>query len=284
MDNFSYINKSVNDRDLLLYYINRAGSSEVKSDFYITRDNRYPYCVIHYVFKGSGHVIHKGRDYSIKQGDLFILNAYDGHSYFTDKENLLGLKWIEFGGADSLKLITAILKIGKPIISAPDSKKIDNYLHEIFEIIKGNEEEKGFLISKVIYLMLLDMLKVNKAKEKVSFSPSSLTNISKVIYYIENNLGESIDIEKLSGICCYSPTYFAKLFFKVMGNTPMNYVLGKRINKAKELLNASGISVERLSRVMGFSSPSHFIRSFKKQEGVTPAEFRKQSLMFKNKE
>jgi len=61
----------------------------------------------------------------------------------------------------------------------------------------------------------------------------------------------------------------------------MNYVLGKRINKAKEFLSKSSVTVEQLAQILGFSSPSHFIRRFKKLEGLTPSEYRKQSLMFK---
>jgi len=281
MERFSYINNSVTDRDLILYYVNRAGSGEVKSNFNIERGKLYPYCVIHYVTKGFGHVTCRGKDYDISQGDLFILNAYEGHHYFTDKDNLLELNWIEFAGGDAVKLITAILKNGEPIIKSLENENINSALNDIFKLIKENNRDNEFLISKIIYSMLLNLLYMNKIDIHNNSSHSGLENISKVIYFIENNLGESISILMLSRICAYSPTYFAKLFYKIMGNTPMNYVLGKRINKAKEFLSKSSVTVEHLAQILGFSSPSHFIRRFKKLEGLTPSEYRKQSLMFK---
>jgi AraC-like DNA-binding protein len=282
MERFSFVNKSINDRDLLLYYINRAGRGQVKNDFNIKRNNIYPYCVIHYVLKGSGHVITQDKNYTLEQGDLFLLNAYEDHQYFTDKDNLLELQWIEFAGGDAVKLLTAILKNGESIIKYPDSEKIRESLCEIFDVIKENAENNEFAISKMIYSMLLELLILNRTKNINNFPISSLDNISKAIYFIENNLGENLNLDLLSKICCYSNTYFAKLFCNIMGTPPMNYIMGKRINKAKELLSKSSDPVEQISRNLGFSSPSHFIRCFKKIEGLTPAEYRKQSLMFRD--
>jgi len=282
MVKFTYINKLINDSDLLLYYVNRAGCGEVIPDFNIERSNLYPYCVVHYVAKGCGHVIYRGRDYPIGQGDLFILNAYEAHQYFTDKDNLLEREWIEFAGGDSVRLLGAFLKSENSIINSHDRKKIHSSMHEVFKLIIENNMDNDFLISKIIYSMLLNLLYMNKTISNNNMAPSSLTNISKVIYFIDNNLGGSIDIKILSRICCYSPTYFSKLFYKVIGNTPMNYVLGKRINKAKEFLSKGSIPVEQLSQILGFSSPSHFIRCFKKLEGLTPSEYRKQSFMFRS--
>lgn len=280
MENFLYTNKTINDRELLLYYVNRAGSGEVNVDFDIDRSNLYPYCVIHYVIKGSGHVIYGDKDYFIKQGDMFLLNAYECHHYFTDRDNLLELDWLEFAGGDCVKLITAILKNCGPIIRSPYSEKNNKYLLKIFNIIKSNRESNEFLISKIIYSMLINLLYINKNNTINNYPCSSLVNISKVVYFIDNNINKNINIESLAKISCYSPTYFAKLFYKVIGNTPMNYVLGKRINKSKEYLSRTAISVEQISEMVGFCSSSHFIRSFKRFEGLTPAEYRKQSLMF----
>ena len=200
METFSYINKSVNDNNSLLYYVSRAGSGEVKSDFNIKRNNLYPYCVVHYVAKGSGHVIYRDKDNNISQGDLFILNAYEKHNYFTDKDNLLQLQWVEFAGGDCVKLITSILKNDEFIIKTPDSKKINESLYEIFNIIKENNDGNQFSIFKIIYSMLLNLLYMNRNNSNNRFFNSSLNNISKAIYFIDNNLGEHIDIEMLLGI------------------------------------------------------------------------------------
>lgn len=279
MEKFLYINKLINNRELLLYYVNRAGYGKVNVDFNIERSNLYPNCVIHYVIKGSGHVIYGGKDYSIKQGNMFILNAFEGHRYFTDKDNLLEISWLEFAGGDSEKLITAILRNCGPIIMAPYSQRINKYLLRIFKIIKNNKQDNEFLISKIIYSILLNLLYMNKNNSS-NFPISRLADISKVTYFIDNNLGQNINIQKLASISCYSPTYFAKLFHKVMGNTPMNYVLVKRINESKELLSKTSISSEQIAQILGFCSSSHFIKSFKKVEGLTPAEYRRHSLMF----
>lgn len=281
MKEFYYLNQKIMIDDNLLYYINRAGRSTVDSSFNIKRNKLYPYNVIHYVSKGSGTIIYKKKEYTVKKGQLFILNAYEEHQYMTDADDLLVLNWIEFAGGDSVKIVNSILNDQLIIIDEPYSDKVNRYMLRIFALINNNLEQNNILISKLLYSILLNLLRLNISNKHKEISEGRLINIKRTMEYIENHLHEDLNIEQLSKISNYSAAYFARLFHKVTGVTPAQYILNRRINEAKKILSNSDESIYVISDKLGFCSASHFIKNFKKAEGLTPAEYRKQSLLFK---
>ena len=89
----------------------------ITPEFNIKRESLYPYCVIHYVFKGHGFVIYKGKKYLFKPGQFFILPPNEAHEYSSLGNSNLGLNWIEFTGGDSGRFVKTILDSHSPIDS-----------------------------------------------------------------------------------------------------------------------------------------------------------------------
>lgn len=76
---------------------------------------------------------------------------------------------------------------------------------------------------------------------------------------------------------CLSPGYFGDLIKKETGRTAQEYIQRKVIEQSKHRLLGSGQSVSEVAYSLGFQYPQHFIRLFKRETGVTPGEYRKQS-------
>lgn len=74
-----------------------------------------------------------------------------------------------------------------------------------------------------------------------------------------------------------SEVYLRRLFVKNYGLQPVKYLTALRINRAKELLSFSTLSVEECANESGFASSQYFCRVFKNMVGITPAEYRKQN-------
>ncbi|MBE9028221.1 helix-turn-helix transcriptional regulator [filamentous cyanobacterium LEGE 11480] len=92
--------------------------------------------------------------------------------------------------------------------------------------------------------------------------------------YIQANLAGDLTIDRLATLVQLSPGYFATLFKRTFGNTPYQYVLQCRMQRAQELLRASDLPIVQIADRVGFQTQSHFTRLFRQQVGMTPRQYR----------
>ena len=74
-----------------------------------------------------------------------------------------------------------------------------------------------------------------------------------------------------------SPYYFSKLFKEATGENFIEYLTNIRIDKAKELLEKSDLSMKEICAMCGYSDPNYFSRTFKKNVGLTPTEYKEKN-------
>lgn len=97
---------------------------------------------------------------------------------------------------------------------------------------------------------------------------------------IESNFCDpSVTNAKLAEECNMSEVYFRKLFTEHFGNSPKQFIIDLRIQKAKQLLSEGLLSVSLISESCGFANPYHFCRIFKQHVGITPSRFRQENIM-----
>jgi AraC family transcriptional activator of mtrCDE len=82
---------------------------------------------------------------------------------------------------------------------------------------------------------------------------------------------------ELANLCGYHPTYFAALFYESTGHSPKHFIILERIRKAKQLL-LEAESIEAVADQLGYASVHYFSRNFKSVTGLTPTQFKQQSL------
>jgi len=93
--------------------------------------------------------------------------------------------------------------------------------------------------------------------------------------YIEKNLTDDIDLENLASSACMSKYHFCRLFKKRIGISPIRFVTCMRIEKAKELLRKTDVTISTVAISVGFNDLSSFIAQFKKVTGMTPYIYKK---------
>lgn len=92
--------------------------------------------------------------------------------------------------------------------------------------------------------------------------------------YIRSNYSRDISLDDVSRVVNISPYYFSKIFKESTGENFIEYLTGIRIDKAKELLGNTELSMKEICAMVGYSEPNYFSRSFKKNVGITPTEYR----------
>lgn len=98
--------------------------------------------------------------------------------------------------------------------------------------------------------------------------------INKCINYIYENLNTRITVPVLAETCGLSQAYLSKLFKKETGETISEYIMNKKLETAKNMLQFSEYSLSEISFALNFPSQSYFSNAFKKSFGCTPGNFR----------
>ena len=98
--------------------------------------------------------------------------------------------------------------------------------------------------------------------------------LSNVMLYIEQHFRDSIDQRDLAQRCGMTTFRFSRLFKEANGLGFTDYILNKRMNFAKELLDNSQMPITSIGYEAGFKDPSYFARAFKQFANCTPSEYR----------
>lgn len=92
----------------------------------------------------------------------------------------------------------------------------------------------------------------------------------RVLALIEARLATGVSVEELAREAGLSPTHFAKAFKESMGRPPHQFILARRLERARQLLGAPGARVSEVALATGFADQAHLTRLFKREFGVTP--------------
>ena len=91
-----------------------------------------------------------------------------------------------------------------------------------------------------------------------------LSRLRRVTDYIREHLDQDLTLARLGAVVFMSPYHFARLFQRSTGLPPHRFVVRARIDHAATLLAAPDLSIARISRVVGFRTPSHFSTVFRR--------------------
>lgn len=106
---------------------------------------------------------------------------------------------------------------------------------------------------------------------KGGLSPFVLRN---VLAFIEENLGQPLTLAELAAQAALSEYHFARMFRQSTGLAPHQYVMQRRMEKAKALVQHTATPLTDIALACGFNSASHFSNRFRSVTGMTPSQLR----------
>ncbi|MGI6529536.1 MAG: helix-turn-helix transcriptional regulator [Clostridia bacterium] len=93
--------------------------------------------------------------------------------------------------------------------------------------------------------------------------------------FVYQNINENITLQMLADTVHFNPNYFVSFFKKQYKITPIKFVQLIRLEKAKDLILKTDLSIHEIAYKTGFSDAAHLSKTFKKELGYTPIEYRK---------
>jgi AraC family transcriptional regulator len=139
------------------------------------------------------------------------------------------------------------------------------------------ELEAGVRFGSLFAETVAQGLAVYLAQRYAAFPPRLATyrgglpkkSLHRVLQYVEDQLDENLSLLVMAEVAGISPNYFSELFSRSTSVSPHQYVLRRRIERAKRLLRDVRISIVEVSARAGFVKQSHFARLFRRMVGVT---------------
>lgn len=113
------------------------------------------------------------------------------------------------------------------------------------------------------------------APELKTSSPMPPMRLNRVLDFVDANIALDLCVSTLAGVAGMSPYYFCRVFKQSTGLTPHRYVLHRRMEQAKHLMEQKPAHLLDIAQAVGFSDQSQFARVFRKMVGTTPSHYRK---------
>ena len=126
----------------------------------------------------------------------------------------------------------------------------------------------------------IDNLKISLFERRMSEKPPEEEGraINSITRYLQEHLSEELSLSVLAEEFHLNPQYISQLFKNEIGVNFLAYLTGIRMEKAKKLLLSSSLSVAEVAERSGYADYRVFTKAFKKSEGVTPSQYRRDFL------
>lgn len=159
-------------------------------------------------------------------------------------------------------------------------QKLDALLAEFVSELAGQKPGKEIVMRALVEQTLVHILRnysTPRLSEELELSRAGLVDrrIRRSVELMHTQLDQDLTLKELAAASYLSPFHFARLFKKLTGASPHNYLAGIRATRAQLLLAETDLSVTEIGARVGYLSGSHFTKAFRLATGATPREFRK---------
>ena len=243
----------------------------------------HPFSELFYVINGQGAFLAEGSEFPVKQNDMVIINPHVQH---TEKSLpgaplnyiVLGIEGLSFSFG---RLATA--RAGVSSQPTPDTvykhnmskTNVYSYLNIMLEEITEQQEDYEAVCQNLLEVLLICILRSGSLSVVPDNSRLLNRECTQIKNYLDANYSETITLDSLAALTHMNKYYLAHTFTKYVGLSPINYLLQKRIQEGKSLLESTSYSIAQISDLLGFSSQSYFSQAFSKATGMTPMQYRK---------
>lgn len=242
--------------------------------------NTRDHYLIHFVLSGKGKYHHDGKVYEVLPSQCFLICPDELTYYEADAQDPWVYYWIGFSGSRALPYLSDIA-LGKnsPVLNIGD---VDFIVECLENIIESSKLIRGGDIRMLGHLYLL-LSKLYEESERPVNQTLQDDYIKKAVEYIEMNYIHNISITDIADNLNLNRSYFSHLFKKKLQQSPQNYLINYRLDKACDLLiRNQSLSINYIASSVGYNDQLVFSKTFKKTFGLSPSVFREKNAKQKS--
>ena len=204
------------------------------------------------VLFGKGELSYEEQTYQLSEGDCVFIDCRKAYSHSTS-DNLWSLQWCHFY-APSLPAVYEKYKErgGRPVFHPDDLASFTSILTDLYDLASSADYIRDMRINEKLGTLLTLLMEQSWHPESVTVSRKRM-ELAAVKEYLDEHYTEKLTLDDLA-----------------------DYLISKRITGAKQLLRFTDMTVDEVGAAVGMGDANYFSRMFRKVEGSSPREYRKQ--------
>ncbi|NBD27440.1 helix-turn-helix transcriptional regulator [Paenibacillus glycinis] len=238
------------------------------------------------VLRGSYAVRHGNRSYTVRRNEMVLLKKAIVIEYEKTGEPDDGhmLEYMMFFLKDELlndfvkmaKIASAQPAEPEPVSILPMNRRLLAYVESLRPYFHDRDGIEDGLVRLKLLELLFDLAHADESamKQLLQMKQQARSTIAAVV---EENVMNPVSLNDLAYLSGRSLSSFKREFQTIYNLPPSQWIRGKRLDKARELLLFSSLSVTDVCYATGFENVAHFSRVFKERFGESPSSYRKQS-------
>ena len=230
-----------------------------------------------YIAAGRAHFYFKeNEDTIVTSGNFVLYRPREMQRYVYYLQDQTEVYWVHFTGSQVKQILKKynFPSTGHIIPSgaSPRYQKLFLRLIQELQLCRPHYEEFLSILLTQIFILTDRYSRGTKVTNKYAHN-----EIETAVRYFNEHYNDSINIAEYAESKNMSTSWFIRNFKLYTGSTPLNYILNIRISNAQSLLENTKYNITEIAAITGYDNPLYFSRLFKKQTGLSPSEYRKQS-------
>lgn len=259
-----------------LIYAQEVGDFYSGRNYYTVREGLDSF-LIKLTLSGGGVLEYGGKEYRLSPGQFFWIDCQKRQRYYTDpKQGRWHVLWVHFRGANASAYYEMFRTIseGNPVGTLPTHCNAEELLKALIARYGRGDStvDNDIAASAQLTQLLACCIQAVCPQEDNRTIPEVVRQIRS---YLSEHYAENILLETLSQQFSVSKYHLQRVFKKYVGQSPLEFLSGVRMTRAKELLRTTDLPVSEIAYRVGMESVSYFVSKFRAQENITPHKYRK---------
>jgi AraC-like DNA-binding protein len=228
--------------------------------------NQWPYCTVELILEGEGVLLSNGLSCKPRKGDVYILHRHSRHRYYPDPQKPWTKLFFCVTGRLVDQLWTAYGLASIHHIPGVDLSPLFWRMEQLYRSgVRDMHRQAALLFHEIVGNLHFSL------GEVLFKCPPEILQVKS---YLDEHLEEKVALADLCRLVLMSEAHIIRSFKKALGQTPYEYLLGRRLERAQYLLSNTFLTVKEIAARLQFADPFYFSNFFKRRTGLSPTAFR----------
>lgn len=261
---------------------------QLQQESYACTLEAQPEYLLLYVKEGTMYLVRNRVEAMYSAGSLLLLPPEEEYRLHFAREKQASAYWLSFSGFSITKLLVDSGLMNQPVFHTPPDCDL-SYLFEgiLRQSLPSPADPRTVSLNSMgLFMQLLAAIvpytkpaQPKPTPEKIIECECTTKALAYAVHLIQDDIAAPLDVEELARSLQMSTSHFIRTFKTQVGYSPLAYQTRLRIERAKDLLQATDLRVSEIAQRIGYQNPMYFSSTFKKHTGMTPLEYREKSSL-----